>query len=83
LDASYSEWLRLVNVLGLKSGSPPNCEMRGYQIGVAGLFRGVLQKFIGGRLGVNSLGGVVMALVTKHAHQFRRQSLVENVKYSF
>jgi hypothetical protein len=57
--------------------------MRGYQIGVAGLFRGVLQKFIGGRLGVNSLGGVVMALVTKHAHQFRRQSLVENVKYSF
>lgn len=62
----------------MKSGSPKLCDALGNLVGVLLLFLCVLQEFLSHGLRVNSSGHVVMALVTKDAHQFRSQCLVQH-----
>src|SRR4029453_7411712 len=53
----------------------------GGHISMSLLLIGVLQEFLGDRLGVNSGGHVVMTLVAQHADDFRGQNFIKYLNH--
>ena len=82
VPSTYSAWLR--SVMPIRVEVRLALELRDPQrdlVRVPHLLVGMLQELCGDRTGVQTFGHVVVALVAEHAHDLRRERLVEHLDH--